>query len=431
MRADFRIIARSQPGHVRNYRHLAARIPALAAACLSLAIVFCCPVHTAAANAKPSPPCSTHQPAAAHPIVVGDLSTLTGRFHFPESAQAATTVFDAVNAQCGIHGRRVAYEVLDDVASPAKAAELARVLIEDRDAVALVGGTSAVSCAVNAARIASVPIAAIPGIGTVPECFDSPNIAPPNTGVFAITTLALKFAALHLAPEKLCLVGNAHPNIPGNFRAPVEHFQRLTGRSAIIVNQELHIDDEPAPVVQDLLRAQCDVVFVGTLAQYAARLVNAVAREPSLHVKLVLAPEAYTASFAANVDPTMNGRVFATTDMDFLDSEKPGMKRIRPRLQSADVELSPFAVAGSLAAQILVDTLKSIKGPITHQTVLDALRRMSPYDTQGLTASPYVFAWTEERRSPAAIHVVVLREGTWAHAAEEWISLDPGRGRPQ
>jgi branched-chain amino acid transport system substrate-binding protein len=123
--------------------------------------------------------------------------------------------------------------------------------------------------------------------------------------------------------------------------------------------------------------------------------------------------------------------VFATSDMDFIDSPKLGMTRIRARLQAAHVELSPFAISGGLAAQILVDALKSIKGPITRQTVLEALQRISPYDTQDLTASPYVFAWTEERRSPAAIHVVVLRANEWVHATEEWISLDGGRAPPR
>jgi branched-chain amino acid transport system substrate-binding protein len=189
------------------------------------------------------------------------------------------------------------------------------------------------------------------------------------------------------------------------------------------VNQELHIDDDPGAVVEQLQSAQCDVVFVGTLAEYAARLADAIARAPSMRLKLVLAPEAYTTAFASRLDPALDGRVYATTDMDFLDSTKPGMTRIRTRLQGAGIELSPFAVGGDLAAQILVDVLRSMRGVIDRDTVLAALLGMPPYDTQGLTAFPYVFAWTDDRRSPAAIHVVVWRSGAWAHATEDWITL--------
>ena len=423
MRRNFSMRARELVAHPRARRRGAGFVCALAA-CASLVAVPWCPQRAVAATSpERSPPCPAQSATTDRPIVVGDLSTLSGRFHFPESAQAATAAFDAVNAQCGINGRRIAYDVVDDAGDPDKAAELARVLINQRGAVALVGGTSAVSCAVNEALFASAPIAAIPGIGTLPRCFDSPNSAPPNTGVFAITTLALKFAVRHLAPKKLCLVGNAHPNIPGNFRDPVEHFQKITGSTATIVNQELHIDDDPGAVVEQLQSAQCDVVFVGTLAKYAARLADAIARAPSMRLKLVLAPEAYTTAFASRLDPALDGRVYATTDMDFLDSTKPGMTRIRTRLQGAGIELSPFAVGGDLAAQILVDVLRSMRGTIDRETVLNALRIMPPYDTQGVTAFSYVFAWTDDRRSAPAIHVVVWRNGAWAHATEDWITL--------
>src|SRR3981081_4070249 len=47
--------------------------------------------------------------AAATPILVGDVSSLSGRLQFPESQQAAKLAFDAVNANCGIKGRRIQY----------------------------------------------------------------------------------------------------------------------------------------------------------------------------------------------------------------------------------------------------------------------------------------------------------------------------------
>jgi branched-chain amino acid transport system substrate-binding protein len=373
-----------------------------------------------AEHAEPAYACAA---SPAGPIVVGDVSTLSGRFHFPQSGQAAAAVFAAANAQCGAHGRRIEYELLDDGADPEKAVGLVRSLVDERGAVALVGGTSAVSCNANAELFASHAIAAIPGVGTTPRCFDSPDIAPSNTGVFSITTLALKFAARYLSPRKLCLVGNAHPNIPGNFQEPVERFHEITGVTATIVNQELRIDDDPSQALAQLQAAGCDVAFVGTLAEFGARLAQAMARLPDHRLKIVLAPEAYTSAFASQLDPALEGRVFATTDMDFLDSRKPAMAQIRARLQSAGVELSPFAVGGDLSAQIIVDVLRHMNGAIDRHTVLAALLAMKPYNTRSVTAFPYVFAGPAEHRAAPAIHVVVLKQNAWAHATEEWITL--------
>ena len=44
--------------------------------------------------------------AETGPIRVGAVSTLTGPFTFPESTAAAKAVFDRVNSQGGINGRR-------------------------------------------------------------------------------------------------------------------------------------------------------------------------------------------------------------------------------------------------------------------------------------------------------------------------------------
>jgi branched-chain amino acid transport system substrate-binding protein len=360
---------------------------------------------------------------AADPIVVGDVSSLSGSLRFPESQRAAKLAFEAVNPHCGIKGHAVDYQILDDAGEPAKAVALTQELVLQRGAVALVGGTSVVSCGVNAAFYASAPVASIPGTGTGPRCFDSPNISPPNSGLFSIVTLALQFAAEHLSPKKICLIGNAHPGIPGNFHDPVERFQHTSGKIATIVNQELSPNSDPDKALEQLEAAGCDVAFVGTLAQFAGRISAALGRTSNHELKLILAPEAYTHEFAAQLAPALTGRLFVVTDTDFFDSNKPGMERVRARLEEGGVELSPFAVGGELAAQIVIDALRRVDGPITRQSVLAALMRISPYDTQGLTAAPYKFTWPENKRFAPGIHVVVLGDHAWRHATEDWIIL--------
>jgi branched-chain amino acid transport system substrate-binding protein len=384
--------------------------------CIWAAAIYLAAIHVATAAPQTCAP--------AVPIVVGDVSSLSGTFQFPESQRAAKLAFEAINSDCGINGRPVEYVALDDAGEPAKAMSLTQELVLQRGAVALVGGTSVVSCAVNAGLFASTPVASIPGTGTGPRCFDSPNISPPNSGLFSIVSLALQFAGDHLSPNKLCLIGNAHPSIPGNFNEPVERFQRTSGRTASIVDQALRPDSDANAALKELEAAGCDVAFVGTLGQFARRISAVLGQSSNHKLKLILAPEAYTRDFAAQLSSTLSERVFVVTDTDFFDSNKPGMKRVRQRLESGGVELSPFAVSGELAAQIVIDALRRVKGQIDRLSVLAALASNSPYDTQGLTATPYKFAWPESKRFPPGIHVVVLRNRTWRHATEDWIILN-------
>ena len=131
----------------------------------------------------------------------------------------------------------------------------------------------------------------------------------------------------------------------------MERFQRTSGRTASIVDQALRPDSDANAALKELEAAGCDVAFVGTLGQFARRISAVLGQSSNHKLKLILAPEAYTRDFAVQLSSTLSERVFVVTDTDFFDSNKPGMKRVRQRLENGDVELSPFAVSGELAAR--------------------------------------------------------------------------------
>src|SRR5215218_16709 len=87
--------------------------------------------------------------SANGPIVLGSVNALSGPATFPEASAAAKAVFDRVNADGGINGRKIQYTRADDKADPATATQLARELVSTKKAVALVGGASLVDCDVN------------------------------------------------------------------------------------------------------------------------------------------------------------------------------------------------------------------------------------------------------------------------------------------
>ncbi|WP_304450733.1 ABC transporter substrate-binding protein [Nocardiopsis sp. YSL2] len=75
-------------------------------------------------------------------VVIGTHQPLTGSAApgFRHVSTGARAVFDYINDNGGIHGRRIDYQVQDDGFDPARTAEAARVLMEDHEIFAMLGG---------------------------------------------------------------------------------------------------------------------------------------------------------------------------------------------------------------------------------------------------------------------------------------------------
>ena len=112
-------------------------------------------------------------PATGEPIVVAGLSGLT---FFPEAPQAVQAVFDDYNADGGFNGRPLEYTVYDDKTDPAASATAAKDAL-DSGAVALVGSSSLLDCAVNHTTWEDNNIVSLQGTGVDSFCFGTPNIA--------------------------------------------------------------------------------------------------------------------------------------------------------------------------------------------------------------------------------------------------------------
>ncbi len=100
------------------------------------------PVHAAGVDCG----LNTGKAATGEPIPIGAIVTASGVADISSGAKGAKAYFDCVNASGGIHGRPIAYTIEDDQTRPDRAAEIARKLIEDKKAVALVGSSSLVDC---------------------------------------------------------------------------------------------------------------------------------------------------------------------------------------------------------------------------------------------------------------------------------------------
>ena len=117
---------------------------------------------------------STSSPATGDPIVVAGLSGLT---FFPEAPQAVQAVFDDYNAAGGFNGQPLEYTVYDDKTDPAASATAAKDAL-DSGAVALVGSSSLLDCAVNHTTWEDNNIVSLQGTGSTRSASARPTSLP-------------------------------------------------------------------------------------------------------------------------------------------------------------------------------------------------------------------------------------------------------------
>lgn len=113
-----------------------------------------------------APAAPSENAATGDPIAVAALSGLT---FFPEAPQAVQAVFDDYNAAGGLNGQPIEYTVFDDKTDPAVSSTAAKDAL-DGGAVALVGSSSLLDCAVNHTTWQEAGIVSIQGTGVDPFC---------------------------------------------------------------------------------------------------------------------------------------------------------------------------------------------------------------------------------------------------------------------
>ena len=363
---------------------------------------------------------STDDNSEAGPIHVGSISGITGQFRFPESAQAAEAYFEKVNAEGGINGRKIQYHVEDDKTDPALAAQAARKLVDNQDVVAMVGSASLVECSANAAFYVKQEVAAIQGTGVDPQCFNSPNISPVNTGPFQAITVGLYFATTELDAKKACFISNQIPDWNPAMDKAVARWESITDQELALQDRSLQANDDLTPFVLRAQKAGCDAVYVNGQDFQAIALMKAAEQQGITDIDWIFPTGVYTEAVAETLGDADG--LYAVAEFELLDSDKPEVKDMISTLEDADVPLTSFAEGGYLAAQIFTDVAKGIDGDITRESVTAALKETTDVET-ALIGSPYSFGPGDSHNSNTASKFVRVEDGKWVPVADEWVTL--------
>jgi branched-chain amino acid transport system substrate-binding protein len=365
--------------------------------------------------------CGAGQAADTSPIKIGAISTLSGPVTFPYPAQGAKAVFDRVNAEGGINGRQIEFLIEDDKLDPALSTQAARRLVDEQGVLALVGGASILDCAVNGAFYQQQGVLAIPGAGINPLCFNQANIAPPNAGAMNSLTLSLTFASQELGHTRVCAVLASDPSVNDFYPAAVARWEEASGMKLHLDDRTFKSTDDPTPFVVKAAQAECQAVLFNGIDQMAIAWTRSAEAQGLSGIDFLFSSSAYTEEVAATIGTSAN-RIFALSEYEPFTGDSPALEDWRTLMSEANVPLGAWSLGGYLAATILVDTLKGIEGPITRESVAEALRGLEQYETP-LIGTPYAFGAAEAHNPNQAGKFVELSGGSWSIVTPEFVRL--------
>lgn len=359
------------------------------------------------------------QGKSAAPIKVGAISSLTSAAAFPDSIKAAKAYFDSINAEGGIHGRKLVLIAADDKGDPKIANEAARRIVERENVVAMVGSASTVECGANGAYYTSQRIVSIQGTGVDTACFNSPNISPVNTGPYVGLAAALQFASEIRGRRKICAL---LMDIPG-MRAGNEE---AIGTWKQHYRKELHHHDPAYPpgtptasYAKKILDAQCDAIVFNGIEPWVIEWIKYIKAAGGGSIDWLFLTPAYTSDVARKAGADVEG-IYAMSEFLPWSSRALDLTDWRETMNRSKVPLTSFSQGGYLAAQIFVSVLRRIPGEINRESVLAAFRGLDRYESP-LIGTPYSFGMGQRHNSNHAIIPMVLRDGGWRVAHPDWI----------
>ena len=337
----------------------------------------------------------------------------------PKATQAA---FDTINAAGGINGCKIDYTIADDKADPAVAAQAARDLIDNKEAVALVGSASLLDCAVNGATYARKDIRSIQGLGVDAACFSSPNIAPVNVGPFTLTTAMGYYATNVLKSKKLCAFFIIIGGTQEAYKKSIEDWEKITGQKIHVLDLTLPFQGDLTPYVIKARDAGCDTVLTNQVEPQVVQLIKTVDAQKITGINWLFLAPGYTEQVAKALADTKQP-IYAGTEWEpYTETDSAANADWIASMKKANRPLTAFSQGGYLAAQMFLKVVGSIDGEVTRDSVNAALLKMQPISNP-LAGSPYVFGEGRTHSPMRATKVMKLEKGKWMVETADWVHL--------
>lgn len=368
---------------------------------------------------------ATGSTATGEPIVVASVNALSGPVTFAEASQAAKAVFDKFNADGGLDGRPIQYEVFDDKSDPAGATAAARDAV-GKGAVALVGSASLLDCEVNAKYYEQQGLVSIQGTGVDPYCFTTPSISPVNAGPYLDSQLTLTYGSEKLGLKKICglleIAGSTRPAYQRAFDA----WTKSTGKTFAMLDDTVPYGaPDFTPYVVKAKEAGCDAIFSNGVEPDASGVLKAAEAQGMKDMTFLFLTSTYSEQFAQAASFVGKGVYVPAEFSPYTVDGIAANDDWKQLMEKNNIPLTSFGQGGYLAATHFLETLKTIKGDVTHETVAAALKAQTKPSENAMTGTPFIFGPGDSHSSNTAGWPITIRPGstTWESAADDWMTV--------
>lgn len=369
------------------------------------------------------------QPATGEPIIVGAITGKTGPDDFSAATKSANAYFDCVNANGGINGRPIKYEIEDDQWNPEVAAQLAAKLVKDEGAVVMAGSASFVECGANADLYKSEGIVSVAGVGVPRECFSASNYAPTNAGPHVSTVAAAQYAGEVLGAKSFVCIAPNTPNVGPWACDGVKTWAESKGfKSESILIDPATLD--AASVVLQAAGYAPDAIVL-SLPKGLMLPVLTAAEEQGLNetIKFVSAASGYDLTVPATLGAAWDGKFWVNMEFNPLGSDGADNQNwlaVMNAYAAADAPRDTFSQAGYLAARVVTEAMLTLDpAKIDRAAVTAALGEVKAFKSDIFCGDWYYGAGAARQNANHASRMSIAQGGEWQTVSECAPSGDP------
>lgn len=353
------------------------------------------------------------------PIKVAAIASVTGPAPFNDWATGATAFFNRLNKDGGIDGRKVDFSIIDDKGDPTQAASIARQEVGD-GVVAFVGSISLSDCAVNRNYYKQIGIVSI-DVGSDATCFNSPNIAPVNSGPEIDPLMQMIYAAEVLHKKKICVLGYNVPGETADLAAAIKRFTSITGITPALELTAFPLNGDQTPAIIKLKGAGCQAVSVSAdLSHGVPFLKDQASQGLSMSTMQTLFGQGtYSEQFSSAVGSAGNG---LDDILELAPTSVPAVSQMVSDFKASNIPVSGDAETGWTAAYVFAHVAEGMKGPITRKSLTAAFKSLTPFPVPTM-GTEFSFGTASAHNPNQAGWPTQLENGQYVNQGNKWVTL--------
>jgi ABC-type branched-subunit amino acid transport system substrate-binding protein len=345
-------------------------------------------------------------------------------------ARATGAYFKMINAEGGIHGRKIVYHMFDDGYNPAKTKAGVKELQEGT-------GIFAWACGVGTSTGLAVRDyilqRKIPWVG--PATGSSHWITPPNKYLFSVYPqygIEAKILVRHAVEKmgfKRVAIAYLNDDYGKSVLAPARKELKAHGMKPVAEVSMEPRDQDMKPHIMKLRQSKADVVILWVLPSHAVRLVG-TSRAMKFTPQFMTVSTCSDFPLMMHISKGLYKGVIATTFGELPDSTLPLMQRykkdVHEKFAAKGERWGLFYYAGILFVEPLVEGLKRAGRDLTREKLVYELENLKGFKGIGGEISYGVFNPNdgfESRGGMREVFMIQCLEGGKSKRLSDWMKV--------